>query len=141
MRKLIRSNMFTFSINRHFPEVIHRCRHAVRKGEPGSWITDEMTDVYTELNKIGKAFSAECLLNGKLVGGLYGVKLTHIFCGESMFADVSNASKFAFICMVQYLQHQGISLIDCQVFTEHLQSLGAEMISRKNYFEILHDGV
>jgi leucyl/phenylalanyl-tRNA--protein transferase len=140
MKSVLRSGAFTFSMNQHFEEVIQRCRYSERKGQSGTWITDDMVRVYTELHQQGKVISAECILNGKLVGGLYGVQLQHIFCGESMFSDASNASKFALISLVKYLQQLEISLIDCQVFTEHLQSLGAEMISRQRYFEILRHG-
>ena len=137
MHKLIKSGQFTFSVNKHFTEVIHHCRHTLRNGESGSWITDEMTTVYTELHQQGKAMSAECTLNGKLVGGLYGVCIPPVFCGESMFSHVSNASKFAFISMVTFLQNHGISLIDCQIYSKHLESLGAEMIPRDAYLKIL----
>lgn len=141
MRTVIRSKQFTFHINQHFPEVIRRCSNISRNGEPGTWITNQMITVYTELFHQGKVMSAECLLNGKLVGGLYGVILPHIFCGESMFSDMNNASKFALIGLVKLLSKQGIQLIDCQVYSKHLESMGAEMISREHYLEILQNKI
>ncbi len=137
MRSLLGSNKFTFSLNQHFPEVIAGCRDTKRKGENGTWITPNMIDVYTDLFHRGKIISAECLYDGKLVGGLYGVKLPHIFCGESMFSTMSNASKFAFIHVVKKLAAEGVSLIDCQVYTPHLETLGAEMISREKFLSYL----
>ncbi|MEI6815454.1 MAG: leucyl/phenylalanyl-tRNA--protein transferase [Bacteroidota bacterium] len=137
MNKELRNNKFRFSINEAFPQVIHACRMQYRQGQDGTWIGKEMEAAYNHLHLAGLAHSAECWLGNDLVGGLYGVKLEKVFCGESMFSIESNASKFAFIKFVQILETEGIKLIDCQVYTEHLESLGAEMITRKNYLKYL----
>jgi leucyl/phenylalanyl-tRNA--protein transferase len=121
-----------------FPEKIKiKCRFAQRSYENGTWISDEIEKAYTDLFKKGFAHSAEAWQNNQLVGGLYGVMLGKVFFGESMFADKSNASKFAFIKMVESLKKNGIELIDCQVYTSHLESLGAEFISRKEFNALL----
>ena len=108
---------------------------AKRKGEPGTWITDEIEKAYISLFEKGFAHSAEAWHNNELVGGLYGVQMGKVFFGESMFANKSNASKFAFIKYVQLLQKKGIELIDCQVYTPHLESLGAEFIIKKRFYK------
>jgi leucyl/phenylalanyl-tRNA--protein transferase len=138
MKQVIRKNTFSFTINKAFPEVIASCKKVTRKEQDGTWITDEMQQAYITLFKNGHAQSAEAWQDGKLVGGLYGVRIGNIFCGESMFAKVSNASKFAFINFVKQLQSEGVKLIDCQVYTEHLESLGARMIPRKEFIRILN---
>lgn len=137
MKTVIRKSEFKFSIDKEFPAVIKNCRLAKRKGQPGTWITDDIEDAYINLFKKGITHSAETWHNGNLVGGLYGVQLGKVFFGESMFAGESNASKFAFIKYVQELQKKGIELIDCQVYTPHLESLGAEFIPRKRFAELL----
>ena len=141
MRSVIKKNTFTFTTNLAFPDVINQCKRITRKDQDSTWITDEVKSAYTELHKKGIAHSAEAWLNGKLAGGLYGVRMGNIFFGESMFSNVSNASKFAFISYVQQLQKEGVKLIDCQVYTEHLESLGAKMIPRKKFLEILHQNL
>jgi len=108
-----------------------------RKGEDGTWISNDIAKAYTALHELGFAHSAETWYKGELVGGLYGVLLGKVFYGESMFSLVSNASKYAFISWVQLLKEKGIGLIDCQVYTPHLESLGARMISRKSFMEII----
>jgi leucyl/phenylalanyl-tRNA--protein transferase len=137
MRNVINQHLFRFSFDKSFPEVIRGCRTAKRSGVPGTWITDEIENAYINLFKEGYAHSAEAWLNNELVGGLYGVLLGKVFFGESMFANKSNASKFAFIKWVDVLQQNGIELIDCQVYTPHLQSLGAEFISRNDFVALL----
>jgi leucyl/phenylalanyl-tRNA--protein transferase len=137
MRNVINQHLFRFSFDKSFPEVIRGCRTAKRTGMPGTWITDEIENAYINLFKEGYAHSAEAWLNNELVGGLYGVLLGKVFFGESMFANKSNASKFAFIKWVDVLQQNGIELIDCQVYTPHLQSLGAEFISRNDFVALL----
>lgn len=137
MEKIIRQNNFTWSLNQHTNEVIKRCRYQNRPGQDGTWLTDEMEAAYNRLHQAGYIISAECFMNDQLVGGLYGVLMNQVFCGESMFSEQSNASKFAFIQLVRYLQQQGIKLIDCQVYTPHLESLGAEMISRSRFESFL----
>ena len=137
MKKIIKSGEFKFSIDTDFPAVIKHCRMAKRKGEPGTWITDDIEKAYINLFENGYAHSAEAWHNKVLVGGLYGVQLDKVFFGESMFANESNASKFAFIKYVQSLQKKGVELIDCQVYTPHLESLGAEFITRKDFTDCL----
>jgi leucyl/phenylalanyl-tRNA---protein transferase len=109
-----------------------------RKGEPGTWITDEIEKAYFTLFENGFAHSAEAWHNKEIAGGLYGVQLGKVFFGESMFANESNASKFAFIKYVQLLREKGVEIIDCQVYTAHLESLGAEFISRKDFTRLLN---
>lgn len=137
MQQVLRRGEFTFAINRSFEAVIRQCAGIVRKGADETWISHDFIAAYTRLHREGHALSAEAWQEGRLVGGLYGVLLPGIFCGESMFAEVSNASKFAFISLVQRLQTQGVQLIDCQVHTPHLESLGARNISRQQYMALL----
>ncbi len=137
MQKLLRKNSFEFKLNTAFPEVLKNCREVFRRDQDGTWITDEIVKYYTELFNLGFAHSAECFLNGELVGGLYGVRMGNIFFGESMFSLVSNASKFAFINLVKTLSAEGVTLIDCQITSEHLLSLGAEEISSCKFGKLL----
>lgn len=137
MQQLIRNKKFHFSINTVFEEVINNCQKVSRQDQEGTWITSEMKEAYIDLHKKGFAHSAEAWMGNSLVGGLYGIRLGNIFFGESMFSLESNASKFAFIKYVQQLQNENVQLIDCQVYTQHLESLGARMISRKNFQDIL----
>ncbi|MBL0358584.1 MAG: leucyl/phenylalanyl-tRNA--protein transferase [Chitinophagaceae bacterium] len=137
MHSVLRNNKFRFTINRAFTQVIQNCKTTAREGQDGTWITPAVQEAYTKLHELGHAHSAEAWVNGELVGGLYGVRIGNVFFGESMFSKVSNASKFAFINYVGQLQKEGVVLIDCQVYTEHLESLGAEMIGRKEFIEIL----
>ena len=141
MRSVIKKNTFSFTINQVFAEVINNCKRIARKDQDSTWITDEVKNAYIELHKKGFAHSAEAWQDGKLVGGLYGVRLGNGFFGESMFSHVSNASKFAFISYIEQLISEGVQLIDCQVYTEHLESLGARMISRKRFMELISDAV
>jgi leucyl/phenylalanyl-tRNA---protein transferase len=141
MQRIINRGEFEFKVDTAFEEVIGNCSAIIRKGMDGTWITEEMITAYTQLHQLGFAHSAEAWQDGNLVGGLYGVRLGSIFFGESMFSKVSNASKFAFINMVKLLQAQGVQLIDCQVHTTHLESLGAKMISRKRFMKILKHGI
>lgn len=137
MQTVLHNGRFRFTINKNFAGVIQNCKTIARKEQAGTWIQQDIIDAYTKLHQLGYAISAEAWKNGELVGGLYGIKLGNIFFGESMFSKESNASKFAFINFVQYLQQQNVQLIDCQVYTAHLQSLGARMIERKEFCEIL----
>ena len=136
MKKILREGKFTFTENKCFEEVMKNCQVAERKGQDGTWITDEMIKAYSTLHRFGKAKSVEVWENDELVGGLYGVDLGHIFCGESMFAKVSNASKAGFIYFVEKYKNQH-ELIDCQVYTEHLASLGAKEIPKREFLKIL----
>ena len=138
MRSVLNSGKFSFSVNRAFTEVIKNCKTVIRKDQQGTWISDAIIEAYTSLHLQGYAHSAEAWKNGELVGGLYGIRLGKVFFGESMFSKQSNASKFAFIRYIQYLQKQQVQLIDCQVYTSHLQSLGARMIERENFLQLLH---
>jgi leucyl/phenylalanyl-tRNA--protein transferase len=133
MRQLIRRETFVFTVNKAFSQVIANCRTIPRRGQDGTWITEEVKDAYGKLHKEGYVHSAEAWLNGELVGGLYGVRLGKVFFGESMFSKYSNASKYAFIRYVEQLRSEGVELIDCQVYTEHLESLGARMITRSDF--------
>ncbi|HMI77533.1 MAG TPA: leucyl/phenylalanyl-tRNA--protein transferase [Ferruginibacter sp.] len=137
MRTVLNNGKFRFSIDRAFTEVIQNCKTVTRKGQDGTWISPAVQKAYTILHEQGYAHSAETWLDGKLVGGLYGIKLDNIFFGESMFSIEKNASKFAFIKYVQLLQKENLQLVDCQVYTGHLESLGAGMISRERFVEAL----
>ena len=139
MKQLFKKKAFKITYNEAFETVIENCAKIKRKGQLGTWITPEMKAAYIGLNKKGIAQSVEVWKDGEIVGGLYGIYLKNkkLFCGESMFAKVSNASKYGFISMVRKLQENGVNLIDCQVHTDHLESLGAEEISRKEFLEYL----
>ncbi len=137
MKQIIKNNQFEFTINKDFAAVINACKLVKRVDQVGTWITPAVEQSYIQLHHLGHAQSAETWLDGKLVGGLYGIKMGNLFFGESMFSKISNASKFAFIQYVQVLQNQGVQLIDCQVYTQHLESLGARMISRVEFKQYL----
>ncbi|MGX1928440.1 leucyl/phenylalanyl-tRNA--protein transferase [Flagellimonas sp. 2504JD4-2] len=137
MRKILRSKQFRLTQNTCFEQVLDNCSTVERKNQEGTWITPKMKSAYMELFKRGLAKSYEVWIDGKLVGGLYGVDLGHVFCGESMFSLVPNASKYAFIKMVGELHAKGYELIDCQVHTDHLESLGARHIAREKFLKIL----
>lgn len=137
MKQVLKSNQFRFTRNKEFNKVINNCSSVKRPGQWGTWITQDMIKAYNMLHQQGFAESAEAWQGDQLVGGLYGVRVGTVFCGESMFSYASNASKFAFINLVGELVKEGVELIDCQVHTEHLESLGAVMISRKNYLYYL----
>ena len=134
MGKVLKSGMFVVTFNRAFKEVIINCAKVGRKDQPGTWITKEMQDAYIRLHEQGYAKSVEVWKDNVLVGGLYGVEIGDVFCGESMFSLVSNASKTA---LVWLCQTNKFKLIDCQLPNDHLMSLGAEMISREEYNEVL----
>lgn len=137
MRKILKSGVFTVTFNQNFREVIANCRTAKRPGQDGTWITDEMVEAYCRLHELGIAKSVEVWQDGTLVGGLYGIDLGHIFCGESMFSKVTNASKVAFITLAKKLESEHYKLLDCQVHNEHLESLGAREIPREHFMTIL----
>jgi len=137
MKTLFKRNAFEFTINNAFTEVINNCKSISRKQQDGTWISDEIKKAYTEMHESGNAHSIEVWQNGKLAGGLYGIRIGNVFFGESMFSKVSNASKYAFIRYVQILKSEGVKLIDCQVYTEHLESLGAKMVDRENFIQQL----
>jgi len=137
MHQKLRNEDFKVTFNQNFKEVISNCMQIKRKDQSGTWITNEMFVAYQELHKIGVAKSVEVVQNDILVGGLYGIDLGHIFCGESMFSIKSNASKLAFIHLVQKLEKENYSLIDCQVYNDHLASLGAREIPRSEFKKFL----
>jgi leucyl/phenylalanyl-tRNA---protein transferase len=137
MRQVMRSNQFQVTVNQAFEQVIDACSVIPRQGQDGTWITNDMKQAYLNLHRLGHAYSYEVWHNGQLAGGLYGVHQGQVFCGESMFSHVSNASKTALIYLCQ---NGGYQLIDCQVHTEHLESMGAHFISRQQYMDILQNG-
>ena len=137
MKQLLKHNAFSFTVNKAFAAVIDNCKTSPRKGQDGTWITTDVKAAYIQLHQLGFAHSAEAWLNGELVGGCYGIRLGRVFCGESMFSKVSNASKYAFISYVDVLRKENVALIDCQVRTPHLESLGAEMIDREKFIGLL----
>ncbi len=138
MQQLLKRNAFMFTINKAFAQVINHCKLNERKGQDGTWITKDVEKAYNKLHALGYAQSAEVWQNDELVGGLYGIRLGKVFFGESMFSLVSNASKYAFISFTQQLISEGVELIDCQVYTPHLESLGARMIPRAEFIEMLN---
>ncbi|MET0392484.1 MAG: leucyl/phenylalanyl-tRNA--protein transferase [Chitinophagaceae bacterium] len=137
IRPLLNRDEFRFTINHAFEQVIRQCKKIVRPGQEGTWITGEVEKAYTTMHRLGYAFSAEAWQDGELAGGLYGIKMGKVFFGESMFSRVSNASRFAFIRYVEELKKEGIELIDCQVYTPYLESLGAAMIPRREFINRL----
>jgi leucyl/phenylalanyl-tRNA--protein transferase len=137
LRNILNRNIFEVTFNQNFSEVIEYCQNIKRKGQQGTWITDSMMDAYLKLHNLGIAKSVEVWQNNELVGGLYGVDLGNVFCGESMFSKVPNASKVAFVSLIEKLKQENYLLLDCQVHNDHLEKLGAFEISRENYLKIL----
>ena len=137
MRQLLRKGIYEITWNQNFEEVIQACQTSPRKDQDGTWITGEMLHAYIILHELGYAKSVEVWREGKLVGGLYGIDLGHVFCGESMFSRESNTSKLAFIRLAQKLEKENYRLIDCQVYTAHLASLGAREIPRRDFTRLL----
>ncbi len=135
MKQILRGNRFKVTVNKSFDAVIENCAKAKREGQMGTWLTNDMINAYISLHKLGYAKSVEVWENDDLVGGLYGVDLGNkVFCGESMFAKVSNASKVGFITFVQNSDYK---LIDCQLHTKHLESLGGKHIPRQEFVKFL----
>lgn len=141
MRRVLNSGRFRLSRNEAFDKVVERCAGSDRPGQPGTWITAGMRKAYAWLHRMGVAVSYEAWMGEELVGGIYGVDMGHVFCGESMFHSVSNASKFALIGMVRDLQARGYEMIDCQVYNPHLESLGAEEIPQAQFLQILRGNI
>jgi leucyl/phenylalanyl-tRNA--protein transferase len=137
MRNVLNRNTFTITFNQNFRDVISNCQKVKRDGQTGTWISNDMIEAYCKLHELGTAKSVEVWQDDTLVGGLYGVDLGHVFCGESMFSTVSNASKVAFIALVNHLKDKNYSLLDCQVHNPHLESLGCREISRAEFLTIL----
>ena len=135
MKKMLRDDVFRITYNQDFKSVIKECSKIKRKGQEGTWITSQMADAYTKLHEQGYVKSIEVWEEDNLVGGLYGVDLNNgVFCGESMFSKVSNASKFGFI---KFIQESNYKLVDCQVYTSHLESLGAKNIAREAFMSYI----
>ncbi|EZH74842.1 leucyl/phenylalanyl-tRNA--protein transferase [Aquimarina atlantica] len=139
MRQLIRKNKFEVTFNKAFESVMQHCATIKRPEQEGTWITNDMQKAYAKLHELGYAISVEVWEQSVLVGGLYGILLEEkkVFCGESMFSKVSNASKYGFITLVEWLIQKEIQLIDCQVYTDHLASLGAREITRATFIKYL----
>ncbi|QHS60367.1 leucyl/phenylalanyl-tRNA--protein transferase [Chitinophaga agri] len=137
MKQVLKKGTFTITMNKDFPGVIAGCRKVPRAGQDGTWITPEVEAAYIALHQAGYAHSVECWQDNKLVGGFYGIQLGYNFFGESMFSLVSNASKAAFITFVTYAMEKGLTMIDCQVYSAHLASLGARMIPREEFLSII----
>jgi leucyl/phenylalanyl-tRNA--protein transferase len=139
LSKTIKNTKFKITFNTSFSEVIKNCSTIKREGQGGTWITQEMEEAYVELHKLGHAQSVEVWNQDALVGGLYGINLPKqkIFCGESMFSTQTDASKVGFYYLVKHLQQKNYKLIDCQMHTDHLESLGAEEITRELFIQHL----
>ena len=138
MRKILIKKEFQVTFNTNFKAVISNCQKSPRKNQDGTWISNEIVEAYCKLNELGYAKSVEVWQNNELVGGLYGIDLGNVFCGESMFSKVSNASKVAFISLAQNLKNENYKVLDCQVYNEHLDSLGCKEIDRELFMEILN---
>ncbi len=141
IRNLINRNLFQVTFNQNFKEVITNCQQIERPGQEGTWISDDIIASYTQLHELGFAQSIEVWQNGELVGGLYGVDLGHVFCGESMFSKVSNASKIAFVALIKELKERNYKLLDCQLHNDYLEQLGAFEISRETFMKVLKSAV
>lgn len=139
MKPLLNREAFSFTTNSAFADVIRQCKNSHRPGQDGTWITDEVEKAYIKLHELGYAHSAEVWKDGSLAGGLYGIRLGNVFFGESMFSKVSNASRYAFIQYTEQLKQEGVSLIDCQVHTGYLESMGARMIPGKEFDRLLQN--
>ncbi len=139
MKQVLRKKPFRVTFNQNFEAVIHNCSTAPRDGQTGTWITEDLNEAFLKLHRLDIAQSVEVWEDEILVGGLYGIYLKEkgVFCGESMFTKVSNASKYGFIALVEKLKGEGLRIIDCQVYTNHLDSLGAEEIPRKIFLQYL----
>ncbi len=139
MKKLLKKNTYKISFDTCFRDVISNCSNLRR--ESGTWITNDMIEAYCKLHELGYAHSVEAWYEDKLVGGLYGISIGKCFFGESMFSTMSNASKAAFITLCKKLEEKEYVMVDCQVYTEHLESLGAVNISREKFLEIVEEGI
>ena len=140
MRQIINREVFTITFDRDFKGVINGCRNP-RKMEKSTWITDEMLEAYVKLHNMGFAHSVEAWKDGDLAGGLYGLSFGKCFFGESMFTNESNASKTAFITLVKLLHKMDFLIVDCQVYTDHLKSLGARNMPRGDFVKIINRGL
>jgi leucyl/phenylalanyl-tRNA---protein transferase len=137
MKQVLRNSSYTITINKAFEKVIQQCSKIKRDGQSSTWITKSMIKAYSKLHKLGYAKSVEVWKDRDLVGGFYGIDLgNNVFCGESMFANESNASK---VGLITFIENTNYKLIDCQVYTQHMESLGAEAIPRKEFLTFLVD--
>ncbi len=139
MRNILNRDIFRVTWDTAFKDVIALCRDIKRDGQRGTWITTEMTEAYCRLHELGYARSVEVWQGEELVGGLYGVDMGHVFCGESMFSLVPNASKVAFIALARHLREKNYKLLDCQVHNDHLETLGAREIPRREFLKIINN--
>lgn len=139
MTKRLKRKDYEVRFNSAFRQVVEACASVKRASQDGTWITDKMIDAYTSLHDSGHALSAETWIDGKLVGGVYGVAIGKMFYGESMFHHVANASKIAFIHLVRHLESRGFMLMDCQMKTPHLASMGGREIPRKEFLQQLSE--
>lgn len=139
MKKFMNKHDVAIKINRDFADTMHRCR--LKRKQEGTWITDDMEEAYYRLHKAKFAVSVESYIDGELAGGLYGVSMGNVFCGESMFTDIENGSKIALILLAHTLERLGYKLIDCQFHTDHLESMGGETISYEEYMKIMKEGL
>lgn len=139
IKPLLNRKEFDFTTNKAFKEVIYHCKNSYRPGQEGTWITADVEKAYIRMHELGYAHSAEVWKNGQLAGGLYGIRLGKVFFGESMFSRISYASRYAFITYISQLKQEGVTLIDCQVYTEYLESLGARMIPGKEFDQLLQN--
>ncbi len=137
MKSYFRSGRFHLKIDKDFEQVIDNCQNIARRGQDGTWITQDMKDVYIELHNLGFAHSFETWEEGKLVGGLYGISLGKIFFGESMFSSVSNASKYALLSLSMILELNNFRLLDCQIPNPHLDNMGCVEMSRDDYLALI----
>ena len=140
MKKIIKKKQFNVTFNNDFEGVINNCK-SMRENNEGTWITEDMKNAYINLFNCGYAISVETYLDNELVGGLYGVKIGKCFFGESMFSKVSNSSKIALITLADKLQQEGFILIDCQMHTAHLESMGGKSVKWTDFQEMLHRGI
>lgn len=139
MKKYLRKHKTEIVLNRNFRDTMHRCR--MKREREGTWISDDMEEAYEKLHHAGFAVSAEAYEDGALAGGLYGVSIGKCFFGESMFSDKENGSKTALILFSKILQEQKFLFIDCQFYTEHLESMGGQYISWQEYRALLRKGI
>jgi len=140
LQKTINKNLYEIKFDTNFRQTMIECAN-IRKNKEGTWILDEVIDAYEEIHKMGFAHSFEAYYNGKLVGGGYGLNIGNIFCGESMFTKENDASKVALYYLVQRLKKKGFKLIDCQVPSKHLETLGAKTIRREEFLELVNSSV
>ena len=139
LQKVINKNIFEVKFDEDFSGTMRACQNINRENQKGTWIQDDLIEAYTKIHKMGLAHSFEAYYEGELVGGGYGINIGNIFCGESMFAKKSDASKVAFYFLVKRLKEKGFTLIDCQIPTPHLESLGAKKINRNDFLKLVKE--